>query len=257
MWLFTQVSFASIFRWRFFVVNNLEIMENIKKPSNFWFFTEGVRALIEHIQCLFFLRKYDYSKQGDGHPVLAVPGLLCTDFSMRLLRRFLNRLGYNALGWELGRNLGQMGDMKDINRLNVRVDEIYQKYNTKITLIGWSMGGIYVRELAKQRPELFDQVITLGAPFSDVMAPNNAKWVVEKLNDTSRVDPVWLAQIPVPAPIPTTAIYSKQDGIVPWAACLEQTVDAKYENIEVQSSHWAFGMNKAVLKILGEKMIKY
>jgi pimeloyl-ACP methyl ester carboxylesterase len=229
-------------------------MENIKKPANFWFFTEGVRALVEYVQCKKFLRKYKFERTGDGHPVLAVPGLLCTDFSMRLLRQFINQLGYNALGWELGRNLGQLEDMKDINRLNARVDEIYKKYNTKITLIGWSMGGIYVRELAKQRPELFDQVITLGAPFSDVMAPNNAKWVVEKLNDTSRFDPIWFEQIAHPAPIPTTAVYSKQDGIVPWAACLEQIEDEKHENIEVKSSHWAFGMNASVMQIVANKL---
>ncbi len=227
---------------------------DIKKPDNFWFYTEGVRALFEHIRCKRFLKKYDFSNQGDGHPVLAVPGLLCTDFSMRLLRNFLNRLGYNALGWELGRNFGQWNDMKDLNRLNARIDEIHKKYNTKITLIGWSMGGIYVRELAKQRPELFTQIITLGAPFSDVEAPNNAKWLVEKLNDIERIDPVWFEQIPIPAPIPTTAIYSKQDGIVPWAACLEQIEDEKHENIEVKGPHWAFGMNVQVLKLVAEKL---
>ena len=145
-------------------------MKNIKRPSFFLFFTEGVRALIEYIHCWFFLRKYKFNRFGQGQPVLAVPGLLCTDFSMRVLRTFVNRLGFTAYGWALGRNLGELNDMKDINRLNARVDEIYKQHKTKITLIGWSMGGIYVRELAKQRPELFSQVITMGSPFSDVSA---------------------------------------------------------------------------------------
>lgn len=229
-------------------------MENIKRPSFFWFFTEGVRALIEYLKSLFFLRKYTPTHKGDGHPVLVVPGLLCTDFSTRVLRRFINRLGYNALGWELGRNLGELNDLKDLKRLNKRIDDIYKQYNTKITLIGWSMGGIYVREIAKQRPELFHQVITLGSPFSDVDAPNNAKRIYEWITDTSRVDVNWRLQIPKPAPIQTTAIYSKQDGIVPWQACMEWIVDEKHENREVWGSHWGLGMNIGVLKIVDEKL---
>lgn len=226
----------------------------IKRPSLFWFFTEGVRALIEHIWCLFFLAKYSFTSKGDGHPVLAVPGLLCTDYAMRLLRKFVNKLGYTAYGWELGRNLGELNDMKDINRLNARVDEIYKKHNTQITLIGWSMGGIYVRELAKQRPQLFRQVITMGSPFADTFAPNNATWIYELITDTSRIDETWRLQIPNPAPIPTTAIYTKQDGIVPWQACMEQKEDETHQNIEVKGSHWALGMNPSVLKIVAEKL---
>lgn len=226
----------------------------IKRPSLFWFFTEGVRALIEYVLCLFFLAKYSFSSKGDGHPVLAVPGLLCTDYAMRLLRKFVNKLGYTAYGWELGRNLGELNDMKDINRLNARVDEIYKKHNTQITLIGWSMGGIYVRELAKQRPELFRQVITMGSPFADTFAPNNATWIYELITDTSRIDETWRLQIPNPAPIPTTAIYTKQDGIVPWQACMEQKEDETHQNIEVKGSHWALGMNPSVLKVVAEKL---
>lgn len=186
--------------------------------------------------------------------MLAVPGLLCTDYAMRLLRKFVNKLGYTAYGWELGRNLGELNDMKDINRLNARVDEIYKKHNTQITLIGWSMGGIYVRELAKQRPQLFRQVITMGSPFADTFAPNNATWIYELITDTSHIDETWRLQIPNPAPIPTTAIYTKQDGIVPWQACMEQKEDETHQNIEVKGSHWALGMNPSVLKIVAEKL---
>ena len=227
---------------------------NIKRPSLFLFFTEWVRAMIEYVQSWFFLRNYTIKHKGDGHPILVVPGLLCTDFSTRVLKRFINRLGFTALGWELGRNLGDLNDLRDLKRLNHRVDAIYKQYNTKITLIGWSMGGIYVREIAKQRPELFHQVITLGSPFSDVDAPNNAKWIYERLTDTSGVDEAWRLQIPNPAPIPTTAVYTKQDGIVPWEACMERIVDDKHQNIEVKGSHWGLGMNSSVLLILEERL---
>ncbi len=236
---------------------NFRFMEKIKRPSLFLFFTEGLRALIEYFRSWRFLKNYIPTHKGDGHPVLVVPGLLCTDFSTRVLRRFVNQLGYNALGWELGRNLGDLNDFKDLNRLNKRIDDIYKQYNTKITLIGWSMGGIYVREIAKQRPELFNQVITLGSPFADVEAPNNAKWIYERLTDTSGVDEAWRLQISHPARIPTTAIYTKQDGIVPWQACMEGIEDKSHQNIEVRGSHWGLGMNARVLSIVGEKLAAY
>ncbi|MBL7814292.1 MAG: hypothetical protein JNL70_04725 [Saprospiraceae bacterium] len=227
----------------------------IKKPSLFWFFTEGMRAIIEHIGCLIFMARYRFTHKGDGHPVLAVPGFLCTDYSMRYLRKFVNKLGYTAYGWELGRNMCDLKDLNDLNRLNARVDEIYRKHNTKITLIGWSMGGVYVRELAKQRPHLFRQVITMGSPFGDGYAPTNGTWLFELLHDSSKIDDNWRRQIPNPAPIRTTAIYTKQDGIVPWAACLEKIEDDLHQNIEVVGSHWALGMNPTVLKIVEDKLV--
>ena len=138
---------------------------NIKKPSLFLYFTEGVRALMDYVRGWLFLKSYPFTQRGDGHPVLAVPGLLCTDFSTRMLRQFLNQLGYTAYGWESGRNTG---NFQELLQLNERVDALYQKHNQKITLIGWSMGGIYVRELAKQRPELFRQVITMPSCFEKI-----------------------------------------------------------------------------------------
>ena len=230
-------------------------MKNIEKPSLFWFFTEGVRAIVEYFQGLIFITTFKYKKIGDSQPVLAVPGLLCTDFAMLLLRTFVKRLGFTAYGWELGRNLGDLNELRDINRLNERVDAIYQKHNQKITLIGWSMGGIYVRELAKQRPHLFSQIITMGSPFGDTLAPNYATWIFEKLTDTSRIDEKWRLQISNPAPIPTTAIYSKQDGIVPWQACLELFEDETHKNMEVKGSHWGMGTNPKVLQIVADKLV--
>ncbi len=229
----------------------------MKRPSLFWFFTEWLRSLIEYVRSWFFINNYTFPYKGDGHPVLVVPGLLCTDFSTRVLRRFINRLGFTALGWEMGRNLVDLNELRDLNRLNKRVDDIYKQYNTKITLIGWSMGGIYVREIAKQRPELFRQVITMGSPFSDVDAPNNARWIFEWIADTSGVDETWKLQIPNPAPIPTTAIYTKQDGIVPWQACLERIEDETHQNREVRGSHWGLGMNTSVMRIVEEKLASY
>ena len=229
-------------------------MNNIKRPSLFLYFTEGVRALMDYVRGWLFLKSYAFTQRGDGHPVLAVPGLLCTDFSTRMLRQFLNQLGYTAYGWESGRNTG---NFQELLQLNERVDALYQKHNQKITLIGWSMGGIYVRELAKQRPELFRQVITMGSPFGNISAPNNVKWIYDLINDPKDTDEAFAATIPNAVPIPTTAIFSKQDGIVPWEACQEKIEDTTHQNREVQGSHCGLGMNPSVFEIVAEKMAAF
>ncbi len=162
-------------------------MSNIKKPSLFLQLTEGIR----YVKILFFTYNYTYKTKGDKHPVLVVPGLMCTDFSTTLLRKFINKLGYTAYGWELGRNLGDLKDLNDIRKLQNRVTEIRQNHSGKITLVGWSMGGIYTRELAKMNPELFHQVITIGAPFADAYAPNNVEWFYKLIKNPADVSPVW------------------------------------------------------------------
>ena len=116
-------------------------MSSIKKPSIFLQLTEGIRYVIDLVKVLFFIVRYQFKTKGDKHPVLVVPGLMCTDFSTTLLRKFINQLGYTAYGWELGRNLGDLKDLNDIRKLQNRVAEIHQEHSGKITLIGWSMGG--------------------------------------------------------------------------------------------------------------------
>ena len=230
-------------------------MENIKKPSLFWYFTEGVRSFVEFIQCFFFLRSYSFKTVGDGHPVLVVPGLICTDFSTRLLRKFINKLGYTAYGWELGRNMGNLKDLTDLKRLQGRIDIISKKHNNqKITLIGWSMGGIYVREIAKMQPEMFDQVITMGSPFADTNAPTNVTFFYNLIADTKSFDKTWRDTVPNPAPIRTTAIFSKQDGLVPWQVCREKVEDDSHQNIEVKGSHWGFVVNKTVFNLIANQL---
>ena len=229
-------------------------MKNIKRPSLLLYFTEGIRAVIDYIRGLFFLRTYAFQKIGQGQPVLAVPGLLCTDFTTQFLRRFINKLGFTTYGWEYGRNLGRF---TDLIYLNERVNEIYKKHNQPITLIGWSMGGIYVRELAKQRPEMFRQVITMGSPFAGIQAPNNVTWIYNILNDPKTIDQTFVNTIPNPVPVPTTAIFSKQDGVVPWEACQEIVADQTHQNLEVTGSHCGLGLNPDVLQIVAEKLAAY
>ena len=102
--------------------------------------------------------------RGDGHPVLALPGFLASDLSMAPMRRYLKELGYDAYGWKLGRNTG--GVARRRAALRDRLAEIHAATGRKVSLVGWSLGGIYARDLALHAPDMVRYVVTLGSPFA-------------------------------------------------------------------------------------------
>ncbi|MCU0339839.1 MAG: alpha/beta hydrolase [Spirosomaceae bacterium] len=225
--------------------------KEIQKPSWFLYATEAIRAIIEWLRALFFMAFYQYPNLGKGRPVLVVPGFLGSDWSTGMLRKFLQKLGFTAYGWGLGQNLG---DLQDIDRLVQKVANIQTQHQQKVILIGWSLGGIYVREIAKRRPENVAQVFTLGSPFAAPDAPNHAVWIFNLFNDFGKIDPHFREQVPSPAPVRTTALYSYQDGIVPWEACRELQEDELRQNILVKSSHIGFVRNAQVFQVLVERL---
>ena len=139
--------------------------------------------------------------------------------------------------------------------LIARIDELYTKYNRKISLVGWSLGGIYARQLAKMMPEKVRQVITLGSPFGGDPRATNA-WRVyqmasgQSVEDSDRHMGGAIAQAP---PVPSTAIYSKLDGICAWQNCLEQRSDLT-ENIEVKGSHCGLGHHPAAVFAIADRL---
>jgi len=221
--------------------------DSIKRPSIFWLATEAHRALFElgtYVPYSLLNRAGISGKNGDGHPVLVLPGFMAT-----------RHLGYTPYGWGAGRNYA---NEEYLDLLIEKVEDIYLQHRTKVSLIGWSLGGVFAREIAKEKPNLIRQIITLGSPFAGVTKPNNAMWIYEWLTDgrgTDDVDPDLLAGIPNPAPVPTTAIYSKEDGVVPWETCIEQKEDEWHQNIQVRGSHLGLGVNPSVLMIIKDRLI--
>lgn len=154
---------------------------------------------------------------GANRPVMVLPGFLSSDGATRTLRRTLNAAGYRAYGWGQGRNYGASADL--IDRLDARLDGIAGEGPGPVTLIGWSLGGLFAREYAKHRPQRVAKVITLGSPFSGDIRANHA-WRLYELIARHPVDappiPVNLAEKP---PVPTISLWSRLDGIVgPMAA---------------------------------------
>lgn len=233
-------------------VIELQQIKEKKKPSAYLHFTEIFRAIIETIKGIFFLIKTPKSNLGNGQVVIVVPGLLSNNFATIILRKYLNKIGYKAFSWQSGFNLGRLESLPVI--IN-QVEKTASQFNQKVVLIGWSMGGIFVREVAKNQPNLIKKVITIGSPFADVNAPNHAKWTYDFLNRNTKVDQNIVDQIHLPASIPTIALYSKTDGMVPWEACMEIEENETHKNIEISSCHFGMGANPNVLKAVAENLV--
>jgi len=225
----------------------------IKRPSLLLYFTEGFRAIRERVQSIRFRKEFRPSTTGDGHPVLVVPGFMTNDTSTKGLRNFVDKIGYQSYPWDLGRNYA---NLENINQLLDKLEVIHAQHQEKISLIGWSLGGVYARELAKAKPHLIRQVITLGSPFGGIQEPNNATWIFNLIQGkkAQELDQDWLDTLPNPAPVPTTALYSKKDGIVPWQVCMERQEDALHQNVEVASSHIGMGYNQEVFEIIADRL---
>jgi hypothetical protein len=149
---------------------------------------------------------------GRGRAVLVVPGFLADDMPTSLLRRTLRASGFQAYGWGQGPNLGARPDT--LTKLSARLDEIIADVGGPVALIGWSLGGLYVRELGKQRAADVSVVITLGTPFSVDLRANNAWKLYELINDHTVDDPPVRVAPKVKPPMTTVAIWSQEDGIV-------------------------------------------
>lgn len=233
--------------------NNKDI--SFKRPSIFWAATEGLRAAVELGTYFPYQFLNRIPENGDGHPVLILPGFMASDLSTIPLRNFIHKIGYKVYGWGEGRNFASE---QYVDLLLEKVDMIYSKHGVKVSLIGWSLGGIYARQIAKAVPHKIRQVITLGTPFRNVTKANNAKWMYDLLmrgkEQSKRMKDI-IADIPNPAPVPTTSIYSKQDGVVPWKLCMEEIENHTHQNIQVRGSHFGLGVNPSVLKIIADRLM--
>ncbi|HEY2929836.1 esterase/lipase family protein [Piscinibacter sp.] len=189
--------------------------------------------------------------RGDGHPVLVLPGLVASDRSTHLLRAFLTRRGYEVHGWGLGRNYGPRPSVEEA--MLATIDRLHAKSGRKVSLIGQSLGGAYARLLAAQRPDAVRCVITLGSPISGHPRSSTAWRIYEFTSGESSVDPRRWQQVTQTPRVPTTAIYSRSDGVVAWRNSVE-TSGAHTESIEVVSSHMGMAVHPAVLYAVAERL---
>lgn len=224
-----------------------------KKPSKFLVLLEG-RAFFE--LGTFYATQRILKKvtpMGDGHPVLVMPGFMASDKSTKPLRSFLKKKGYAAYGWDLGRNLGRLSYNEILQQ---RIRDLVEKHGQKVSLVGWSLGGIYARLLANVMPDHIRQVITMGSPFRVLNRRSNAHWLYERINNekAGNVAAEIAHLVEKLPPVPFTAIYTKTDGVVAWDNSIEEQESSIAQNIRVEGSHCGLGHNAMVLYCIADRL---
>ena len=218
--------------------------------------TEPVRSLASAGALAAFLPLLQLAPRGEPHPVLVLPGLMASDLSTGALRAWLRRLGYPVVGWSLGRNRGPTQEV--VHELPALVDRLAKEHGTSVSIVGWSLGGIYARRLALRAPLQVRQVISLGSPFGVAdRRPDGSPGsrVFQRYSPLHTADRThsYRGSLARPLPVPSTAVYSRWDGVVDWRACRQQNGPTS-ENVGVRSSHLGMGHDPAVLWLIADRL---
>lgn len=223
-------------------------------PPHLFLLAMEYRALLElgfFVMCRPFL---PLLPQGDGHGVLIVPGFVQDEKAVAPMRKALRRLGYQAHTWDQGRNLGF--SKAALASLRAQAEALAESTQKRVSVIGWSLGGIFARELAFEIPDELRLVITLASPFGRNPQASNMRWIYDLVTKhrVDEIDDAMVVRIRQPLPVPSTAIYSRMDGIVAWETCIEETLSRTNENIEVLGSHSGLGFNVQVLYVIADRL---
>ena len=193
---------------------------------------------------------------GDGHTVMTLPGFLATDRSTRILRRYLDAWGYDAKSWKLGRNLGPSFERNIEALLDDRLVRLFRRSRGKVSLVGWSLGGLFAHEMARRHPDMVRSVITLGSPLGNPRATN--AWRLFEYVSGMDIDGeaiqqrIEVVRTPIQG-VPVTAIYSKSDAVVSWQIAKLPAGDL-VENVGIAASHFGMGFNPAVLYVIADRL---
>lgn len=226
-----------------------------KPPSLFWTLTEG-RAIFE-LGAFGLLRKpLRNLPKGDGHPVLVLPGFMATDRSTVPMRRLFDDLGYQSFGWGLGRNV-KFNETRE-REMSDLIERLHAQTRQKISIVGWSLGGVFARELAKLHPDCVRMVISLGSPISNNRKYSAPSKLFEMINgkETAPEAEGRYADLEAAPPVPTTSILTKMDGVVAWRGSVQpsQSDHAETENIVVPASHIGLGVNPLVMVAVADRL---
>ena len=182
-------------------------------------------------------------------PVAVFPGFSAGDLSTFVIRRYLQESGYRVHRWRLGVNRGRVPTL--IPQVISRTESLYRRYQQPVALVGWSLGGVLAREVARERPELVRSVVTLGSPVVGGPKYTRAARFYESVlgEDLDAIERAIEERNRTPIAVPLTAIYSQRDAVVKWEACIDHFND-HCEHIEVDASHLSLGFDPRVLRLV-------
>lgn len=216
-----------------------------------WRMAVEARAVLDGAELLLRTPSLARVRKGDGHAVIVLPGFGASDVSTALLRRFLRSKGYAVQGWGLGTNHGRVMDLLPSVLDLVRTTAAR---SGPVSLVGWSLGGVLAREAARELPSQVRRVITMGTPmvggpkYTQTASTFRARGVdldhVERLIDERERRPIT---------VPITAIYSHNDGVVDWRACIDR-VTPGVEHIRVRATHLGMGASAEVFRIVAHRL---
>ncbi|MEH6548974.1 MAG: hypothetical protein V7711_11075 [Pseudomonadales bacterium] len=229
---------------------------DIKRPGVMQSLLE-FRAGVEGIALLGSYRVLLKATPGNGDPVLVIPGFTATDNGTFFLRRYLEKIGYDCYGWELGPNQG-LSELQ-FQQLEQRLDDIYQETGRAVSVIGWNLGGLYARALAGRHSHKVKRVISLAAPFA-LPSLNGVSEALSRLyshyNSDGDIDALfnnasefWERS----PPVPSSSIYSEGDGVINWRFCLDEP-GRQTENIRVMGSHLGLLVNPLVFSVIADRL---
>jgi hypothetical protein len=223
-------------------------------PPSLWMLALEFRAPWEWGSVVPSLPLLHRAPRGDGHAVIVFPGLSASDTSTLPLRKYLNSMGYAAEGWEQGFNFGPRAGVLDA--IKRQIYAAAARSGGKVSLVGWSLGGVYAREMAKELPDLVRGVVTLGTPVSCGPRSTNAWRIYETLSGREVDRDEHQFDLHVAPHVPTTSVFSRTDGIVPWQGSLQapQPHNAQTENVEVVASHFGIGLTPSAWWVVADRL---
>ena len=222
----------------------------LKRPSTLNLILEprGLLDMVGLVAAAPFLLR---ARKGTRHGVIVLPGFGADDRSTLIIRQYLKSLGYDAHGWKRGFNIRRPGT--DLPAVLTQITELKAKHRRRVSLIGWSRGGIMAREIARIAADDVRLVITLGSPFAGANTNNiGALWSFIT-GEKAPGDAKRLKELAQPISVPATSIYTKADGVVAWRACLEKPGPLA-ENVEVRSTHIGLGFHAPALWVIADRL---
>ena len=223
-------------------------------PPNFGLLALELRAFWEFGSVLPAWPALQKAKPGDGHSLIVYPGLSASDATTLPLRKYLETLGYEAHGWGQDFNFGPRAGVLERGKAQIR--EVAAASGRPVSLIGWSLGGVYARELAKELASSVRSVITLGTPFAGSPRSTRA-WRLYQLTSGRDIErEAENFDLPGAPSCPTTSIYSRTDGVVAWQSSVQapSAHNPHTENIEVQASHLGIGLNPSAWWAVADRL---
>ena len=221
-------------------------------PPSTWVALGELGSALDAARLVGALPRLSAAPRGDGHLVVDIPGWRAPEVTGAPLRRYLRRLGYDARGWGFGTNTGD--PRRDVERLAARVLDLVEAKGSPASLVGWSLGGVIAREVARLHPEAVRRVITYGTPVTGGAAYTTiARATGQGAADADRVARRLHPRSPIEVPL--TVLFSRRDGVVAWQACIDHT-SPHAEHVEVSSTHLGLGFDPDVWAVVADRLAR-